>query len=109
MQNVDFRDGKLRFRLPKKWTAEYQQDGGALFREPDGMGVLFLTTIEVDAPEVEGPLIGLWGDDLARLVWFLSCRDPPSAGNVPHASRPTVRGNRSTLPGGARARSRVQD
>lgn len=51
MQNVDFRDGKLRFRLPKRWTAEYLQDGGAIFREPDGMGVLFLTTIEVDAPE----------------------------------------------------------
>ncbi len=51
MQNVDFRDGKLRFRLPKRWTAEYLQDGGAIFREPEGVGVLFLNTIEVEAPE----------------------------------------------------------
>jgi hypothetical protein len=50
MQNVDFRDGKLRFRLPKRWTAEYLQDG-AIFREPEGIGVLFLSTLEVEAPD----------------------------------------------------------
>ena len=51
MQSVDFREGLVRFRLPKRWTAEYLADGGALFRDPDGLGVLFLTSIEVDAPE----------------------------------------------------------
>ncbi|MEO7453391.1 MAG: hypothetical protein ABIV13_01355 [Fimbriimonadales bacterium] len=51
MQIVDFRDGKLRFRLPKRWTAEYLPDGGAIFREPEGIGVLFLNTVEIDGPD----------------------------------------------------------
>jgi hypothetical protein len=51
MQAVNFRDGNVRFRLPKAWTAEYQPDGGAIFREPSGVGTLFLNTIEIDAPK----------------------------------------------------------
>lgn len=56
MQAVNFREGKLRFRLPKAWTAEYQPDGGAIFRDPEGTGVLFLNTVEVDAPDGVTPV-----------------------------------------------------
>jgi hypothetical protein len=54
MQTVAFRDGALRFRLPKKWLAEYLPDGGALFREPEGIGILLLNTVDFDAPAPTG-------------------------------------------------------
>ena len=51
MQSVVFRDGLMRFRLPKTWVAEYLPDGGAQFREPLGLGVLLLNVIDFDAPD----------------------------------------------------------
>lgn len=50
MQTVDFRNGLLRFKLPKRWTAEYLEDGGAMFREPEARGVLLLNVVDFDAP-----------------------------------------------------------
>lgn len=49
MQNVNFRE-KLRFRLPKNWTAEYIKNG-ALFRDPTGTGVLMLDVVDFECPE----------------------------------------------------------
>ena len=49
MQFVSYRDA-LRFRLPKSWTAEYLENG-ALFREPNGTGVLLLDVVDFECPE----------------------------------------------------------
>ena len=77
MQNVDFRNGTLRFRLPKPWIAEYTKDGGASFREPEGIGVLFLHTIDFDTHEPATPdhavdLLANYGDHEGREVLQLT-------------------------------------